>query len=141
MTAKALPSLSVKLRVPFYHVDPMQVVWHGSYFKYFEAARDALFESLNINLETFYLTHGYFFPIIRCSVKFIHSLRYKDVFMCTAKVVEARRKIVVEYEIKLESTNTLCTTGNTEQVVLKMPEAEIEYEVPMEIMKAIGHCS
>ncbi len=77
--------------------------------------------------------------MIRGSVKFIHPLRYKDVFLCTAKVVEARRKIVIGYEIKLESTNTLCTTGSTEQVVLKMPEAEIEFKVPEEILRAIGH--
>ncbi len=54
MTDKAIRSFSVRLSVPFHHVDPMQVVWHGHYFEYFEAARDGLFESVNINLEGFY---------------------------------------------------------------------------------------
>ncbi len=61
MTDRALRSFSVRLRVPFYHVDPMQVVWHGNYFKYFEAARDALFESIDVNLESFYPSPGYVF--------------------------------------------------------------------------------
>ncbi len=139
MTDKAIRSFSVRLRVPFYHVDPMQVVWHGNYFKYFEAARDALLESVGIDLESFYTSHKYVFPVVRGSVKFIHPLRYKDVFLCTAKVMEIRRKIVIGYDIKLASTNTLCTTGSTEQVVLKMPEAEIEFKVPEEILRAIGH--
>lgn len=25
-------------RVPFYDLDPMQIVWHGNYFNYFENA-------------------------------------------------------------------------------------------------------
>lgn len=138
MTDKTIRSFSIRLRVPFHHVDQMQVVWHGHYFKYFEAARDGLFESLNINLESFYSKYGYIFPVIRGSVKFIRPLRYKDIFMCTARVIDVKRKIVIEYEITLESTTTRCTTGRTEQVVLKMPEAEIEYEVPGEICEAMG---
>lgn len=137
MTEAALRTYSVRLRVPFHHVDSMQVVWHGHYFEYFETARDGLFESLNINLESFYPRDGYVFPVIRGSIKFIRPLRYKDVFVCTARAVDAKRKIVIEYEIKLESTNTLCTRGSTEQVVLKMPEAQIEYEIPKQIREAI----
>ena len=138
MTDKIIRSFSIRLRVPFHHVDPMQVVWHGHYFKYFEAARDGLFDSLNISLESFYPQYGYIFPVVRGAVKFIRPLRYKDTFVCTARVVDVKRKIVIEYEITLESTAARCTTGRTEQVVLKMPEAEIEYEIPREILEAMG---
>lgn len=31
-------STSVTLRVPYYDVDVMEVVWNGNYFKYFERA-------------------------------------------------------------------------------------------------------
>lgn len=138
MTDKIIRSFSVRLRVPFHHIDPMQVVWHGHYFEYFEAARDGLFESLNINLESFYSKYGYIFPVIRSSVKFIRPLRYKDIFVCTARALEAKRKMVIDYEITMESDNKRCTVGRTEQVVLKMPEAEIEYEIPKEIRDAMG---
>lgn len=138
MTDNILSSCSVKLRVPFHHVDPLLVVWHGHYFEYFEAARDALFDSIHISLEDFYAEHGLIFPVIRGSVKFIHPLRYKDIFISSAKVTEAKRKIVVDYEITLEATGTRCTVGRTEQAVLKMPEAEIQYEVPVKIREALG---
>ena len=138
MTAPAVRSFSIKLTVPFHHVDPMQVVWHGHYFKYFEAARDGLFDSLHINLEGYYAKYGYIFPVIRGSVKFIRPLRYKDLFVCTARVLEAKRKIVIDYEIMLESGSQRCTTGRTEQVVLKMPEGTIEYKIPQEICDALG---
>lgn len=138
MTHPPIRTHSVRLQVPFYHVDPMQVVWHGHYFKYFEAARDGLFEAVKVNFQAIYSTSGYLFPVVRGTVKFIRPLRYKDVFMCEARVVEAKRKIVTEYEIRLASDNTRCTTGSTEQVALKMPDADIEYEIPGEIRKALG---
>ncbi len=138
MTENVLRTFSVRLKVPFHHVDPMQVVWHGHYFEYFEAARDGLFDSIGISLEDFYGRYGYLFPVIRGSVKFIRPLRYKDSFVCTAKVLEAKRKIVVDYEITMEAGNVRCTTGRTEQVVLKMPEAVIEYKIPKEICDALG---
>ncbi|MCL4477475.1 MAG: acyl-CoA thioesterase [Deltaproteobacteria bacterium] len=138
MTDKTVRSFSVRLSVPFHHVDPMQVVWHGHYFEYFEAARDNLFESLGINLESFYVKYGYIFPVIRGAVKFIRPLRYKDIFVCTARALEAKKKIVIGYEITMESGDKRCTTGSTEQVVLKMPEAEIQYKLPGEILEALG---
>ncbi|MCL4469348.1 MAG: acyl-CoA thioesterase [Deltaproteobacteria bacterium] len=138
MIDKIIRSFSIRLRVPFHHVDPMQVVWHGHYFEYFEAARDGLFDSLNISLENFYSKYGYIFPVVRGSVKFIRPLHYKDIFVCTARVVDVKRKIVIEYEITRESTPARCTTGRTEQVVLKMPEGTIEYKFPREICDALG---
>jgi len=32
-------SFEVKIKVPFYDLDPMQIVWHANYLNYFEIAR------------------------------------------------------------------------------------------------------
>lgn len=29
----------IKIKVPFYDLDPMNIVWHGNYVKYMEEAR------------------------------------------------------------------------------------------------------
>ena len=42
MTKTALTSVDIV--IPFHDNDPMGIVWHGNYFKYFEMARDALLE-------------------------------------------------------------------------------------------------
>jgi len=130
-------TFSVTLRVPFHHLDPMHVVWHGNYFQYFEAARDGLFNSADIDFLAFYSQTGLLFPVIRISAKYIRPLRYKDEFVCTARIVEAKRKIVVDYEIRLLPDNILCTTGQSEQVAMKMPDLEIEFEIPQKIRKAL----
>ena len=35
-----------KLKVEFYDLDPMNVVWHGNYLKYLEAARCDMLEKI-----------------------------------------------------------------------------------------------
>ena len=37
----------VVLTVSFHDCDPMGVVWHGNYFRFFEVAREALLRSIN----------------------------------------------------------------------------------------------
>ena len=45
-------STSVTLKVPYYDVDLMQIVWHGNYLKYFEVARQALFREYGVDLQS-----------------------------------------------------------------------------------------
>jgi len=130
-------SCTVKLTVPFHDVDPIQVVWHGNYLKYFEIARTGIFDQIGIDLYNFYLTSGFIFPISRTVLKYIYPLRYKDEFTCTAVVTECKRKIIIDYEIRLTSNNKLCTKGSTEQVTVKYPELEMELIIPEEIKKAL----
>ena len=55
----------VELRVPFHDLDPLQIVWHGNYLKYFDIARFALFENAGIDLYKYYQRTGYLFPVIK----------------------------------------------------------------------------
>lgn len=125
-------------RVPFYDVDPMQIVWHGNYFHYFENARVALLAQLGVDLFEFYTRTQCLFPIIKTSTKHIYPLRYRDEFICKAVVVEGKSKIVVDFEIRLKNEGKLCTRGRTEQIAVKAPDMEIMYNIPEEIRIALG---
>ncbi len=131
-------SCEVKLTVPFHDLDPMQMVWHGNYLKYFDIARSALFDNLGVDLISYFKRTNYPFPITKISTKHIVSLRYRDEFKCKATVVEAQYKIVVELQIRLVENNQLCAKGRSEQVAVKYPEMEIMFEIPGEIRKALG---
>jgi len=132
------PSCEVRMTVPFYDLDPMQVVWHGNYLKYFDVARSALFDSLGLNLYSVQSDSSFIFPVVRTSTKYIHSLRHQDVFVCKATVVEARFKIIVDFEIRLVENGRVCTRGRGEQVAVKMPEMELMLGIPMDIRRALG---
>jgi acyl-CoA thioester hydrolase len=138
MDSAKYKSYEVRLRVPFYDLDPLHMVWHGNYLKYFDIARSELFHSLGVDLFSYFNRTSYFFPITKTSTKHIVSLRYRDEFKCKATVTEARYKIVVEFQIRSGEMNHLCAKGRSEQLAVKYPEMEMMFEIPQEIRKALG---
>ncbi|MGD0275396.1 MAG: thioesterase family protein [Syntrophales bacterium] len=123
--------------VAFYELDPMQIVWHGNYFQYFEDARRGLLEKHGINLYVFYDKYNYLFPVIKTSSKYIYPLRYGDEFVCKATLMECKMTLVVDFEIRLKKDGKICARGRTEQVTVKMPEMEIMFTIPQEIRTAL----
>jgi len=138
METKMRPSYEVTLKVPFYDLDPMQIVWHGNYLKYFDIARAELFDHLGVDLFDFHDRTSTIFPIIRSAVKHIRPLKRGDEFVCRATVKEARTKIVVAFEVRLVKDGTLCAKGSTEQVAVRVPEMELAFTIPEEISRALG---
>lgn len=131
-------SCEVKLTVPFHDLDPMQVVWHGNYMKYFEIARTALFDKFNIELYTYFKQTNYLFPIIKTYTKHIVSLKHRDEFTCRATLIDVHTKIIVDFEILLARNEKICTKGRTEQVAVKFPDMEMMLKIPDDIRNALG---
>ena len=131
-------STSVTLKVPYYDVDLMQIVWHGNYLKYFEVARQALFKKYGVDMRCYTEDTRYVFPVVRSMIKHIWPLRFDDEFICTAVLKEARVKIVLDFEIKLISNGKVCAKGWTEQVAVLLPEMEMVFQIPEEIQKALS---
>ncbi len=138
MTRNRHKSCEVELTVPFHDLDIMQLVWHGNYLKYFEIARFALFDSLGVDFQRFYEKTKCLFPIIKTSTKHIVPLRHRDKFICTATIIEAQIKIVLDFEIRLVKSTEICTKGRSEQVAVKFPEMEMMLAIPDEIRRALG---
>jgi acyl-CoA thioester hydrolase len=133
MKGKVHHNCETEGRVTFYDLDPLQIVWHGNYFNYFEDARQSLFAQRGIDLYEFARRTGCYFPIIRTASKHTHPLRYADVFICKATLVEARTRIIVDFEIRIKDSGKICTRGRTEQVTVKAPGMEMLLFVPEEI--------
>jgi acyl-CoA thioester hydrolase len=129
---------SVRLKVPYYDIDLMQVVWNGNYLKYFEIARQALFRECGVDFHRYLEEKRYVFPVIRSMVKHIRPLRLDDEFICKAVLKEARVKIVLDFEIKLISSGQVCAKGQSEQVALLLPEMEMAFKIPEEIQQALS---
>jgi len=131
-------SHEVQLRVPFHDLDPMEVVWHGNYLKYFDIARFALFREGGIDLYRYSREHGLLFPVIKTATKHIISLRYGEEFRVRATAREAAIKIVLDFEILRISDGQACAKGRGEQVAVKLPEMETLYEVPADIRRCLN---
>lgn len=130
-------STQIRLSVPFHDLDPMMVVWHGNYFKYFDQARFALFDAAGIDLYIYMTDKQFVFPITRTKTKYIQPLRGKDEFTCKATVTESRNKIAIDFEIR-KVNGELCARGYSEQLAVKLPDMTLEFEIPEDIQKAFG---
>ncbi len=126
-------SFEVKISVPFYDLDPMQIVWHGNYLNYFELARAGLFQRYGVDLYNYYDRTRIIFPIIRTQTKHILPLRHRDEIICRATLVDANIKLIVDFEIRKAGENVVCARGRTEQVAVQMPQGETLYSNPADI--------
>lgn len=128
----------VRLRVPFHDVDPMRVVWHGHYLKYFEIARDELLRNLGVDLQEYVRETGLAFPIVRSRIKHLRPLVYDDEFFCRATVVEAKRKIIMDFEVRRADDDGVCARGRTEQLAVRYPDMALELSIPDDLRKKLG---
>ena len=131
-------SIEIKYCVPFFDLDPMQIVWHGNYLNYFEIARAKLLDHHGVDLYSYYESHKLIFPIIRTATKHIYPLRHLDDIIIKATLVDARVKLVVDFEIRKAADDKVCARGRTEQVTVKVPEMEMIFKVPEDIRRALG---
>jgi acyl-CoA thioester hydrolase len=130
-------SHEIRRSVPFHDLDPLQMVWHGNYLKYFDEARFALFSHCGVDLHEYSQRSGFFFPVTRTSTKHIRSLRYRDRFVVRATVREAHIRIVLDFEIRRENDDIVTTRGRSEQVSVKYPGDELMLQIPTEIENAL----
>lgn len=131
-------SCQLQFSVPFHDLDPLQIMWHGNYLKYFDMTRADLFDKLGVDLYQVYEDANYIFPITKTYTKHILPLRFRDEFICKATLSEALYKIVVQFEIRLIKNNILCAKGKSEQVAVKLPEMEIMLRIPDNVRIALG---
>jgi len=128
---------SITIRVPFFDVDPMSVVWHGNYIKYFELARCELLEQINYN----YLQmaeSNYTWPIIELKTKYVGSARLNDEIIVSAKLLEYENRLKIEYLITDKKTGKRLTKGYTIQVAVDMTTGEMCFVSPDILFEKLG---
>jgi len=127
----------IRMKVAFHDLDPLQVVWHGNYLKYFDVTRFGLFAARGIDLHTYMIEKQIAFPVTRTSIKYISPLRAFDEFICGATVIEAQYKIEMVFEIRKMDSGILCARGSSEQLAVRYPTMEMELAIPEDIRQAL----
>lgn len=130
-------AFDMPMKVAFHDLDPLQIVWHGNYLKYFDVARFGLFASRGIDLYAYMTEKGIAFPVTRTSIKHIAPLRAFDEFICRTTVTEAHYKIEMTFEIRKTDGGILCARGSSEQLAVRYPEMEMEFAIPDDIRQAL----
>ena len=127
---KKILTASREIDVRFCEVDSMCIVWHGSYVKYFEDAREAFGLKYRLDYLTIF-NNGYYAPLVDMHYEFKSPLVYGK----KARIVInyhpcAAAKIVFEYEIYSVEDDVLIATGKTTQVFLDKQYKLVLYNPP-----------
>lgn len=130
----------VEIRVPFHDVDPMNVVWHGNYFKYFEMARTELERRLGLTVPVLH-DMGYICPVIESYCRHVSPMGYDDQGRCRAWVADLDRRVTVGYELWNVTANRRSAEGYTVQVALDRDSRKMLMTVPEGIADRVREVS
>jgi acyl-CoA thioester hydrolase len=112
------PSLqsTIEVQVRFSELDPLQIVWHGNYIRYFEDGREDFGKKYAISYIDM-KNAGVATPIVKVNCDYKHYLKYPETILIeTTYQPTAAAKIVLSYKIYRKETRELIAEGQTTQV-------------------------
>lgn len=116
--------------VRFNEADPLGIVWHGHYIRYFEDGREAFGKKYGISYLDFY-HQGLAVPVVSVQCDFKKPLRYGDtVLVETTLIHSAAAKLRFEYKIFENNTRALVATGSSVQVFVDAKTFELQLTMP-----------
>jgi acyl-CoA thioester hydrolase len=122
-------SAELEIKVPFYDIDPMNVVWHGHYAKYFEAARCEVLDVIGYGYQEM-KDSGYSWPVIDMRLRYIKPALLGQSIRCRATIVEYENRLKIDYEIHCAKTGSILTRGTSVQVAVDLKNREMQLVSP-----------
>lgn len=122
-------SAEVTLVTSFNDADPMGIVYHGNYFRFFEEARRVLMEKLQYGYREMKAS-GYTWPVIDARVKYIRAIPFNHEIRVIATLVEWENRLRVNYVIQDVETGERMSRAHTVQVAVGIDDDEMRLASP-----------
>ena len=121
---------STEIQVRFNEADPLGIVWHGHYIRYFEDGREAFGNMHDLGyLEVYKL--GFVIPVVSVQCDFKRSLRYGDrVIVETRFIPTDAAKLKFTYRLFNAASGELVATGSSVQVFLSKEDSVLQLSNP-----------
>lgn len=123
--------------IPFFDVDPMKVVWHGNYVKYFEEARCSFLSQIGLT----YLDMeklGYAFPVVEMKIKYIRPCVFGQEIDIYTELVQCSNFLIFKYVIKDAKNGKKLCKAETKQMCINISTKETLFSIPKEILDKLG---
>ena len=133
---EALLTAEVELEVPFQDLDPMNIAWHGNYFRYFEAARVKLLRQIDYDYPAMEAS-GYSWPLIEAHVRFVQALRYGQLIRVQVGLVEWENRLKLHYLVSDPKSGQKLTTGYTIQCAIEAKSGELQLVCPPALLQRL----
>lgn len=120
----------IEVLVRFNEADPLGIVWHGHYIRYFEDGREAFGNTHGLGYLDVY-KQGFVIPIVSVQCDFKRSLRYGDrVIVETLYVPSEAAKLKFTYRLFNAATGELVASGSSVQVFLDKENSVLQLTNP-----------
>jgi acyl-CoA thioester hydrolase len=129
MPHQPLISAEVEIQAPFHDLDPMAVVWHGHYAKYFEIARCALLDKIDYSIPQM-RDSGYAWPVIELFVRYTGPVRFGQRIHVRADLIEWENRLKILYLVSDAASGRRLTRGHTVQAAVQAATGEMCLESP-----------
>jgi acyl-CoA thioester hydrolase len=123
-------TVRTEILVRFNEADPLGIVWHGHYIRYFEDGREAFGNEYGIGYLDFY-KRGIVIPVVHMECDFKKSLRYGDtVLIDTTYTPCEAAKLLFSYRLYNKKSHQLVATGSSVQVFLDSRDSTLQLTNP-----------
>jgi acyl-CoA thioester hydrolase len=123
-------SVNTDVTVRFNEADPLGIVWHGHYVRYFEDGREAFGKKYGCSYLDFY-RNGFVVPVVKINCDYKKSLRYGDSVIVEATYKPSlAAKIIFTYKLFHSETKDLVAVGSTTQVFLDLESNTLQLATP-----------
>ncbi|MBL7703713.1 MAG: acyl-CoA thioesterase [Ferruginibacter sp.] len=123
-------SCKTEVLVRFNEADPLGIVWHGHYIRYFEDGREAFGKMHGLDYLKVYKL-GFVIPVVSVQCDFKRSLRYGDRVIVETKFIPTdAAKLKFTYRLYNETNGQLVATGSSVQVFLSKEDSVLQLSNP-----------
>lgn len=121
---------TTELEVKFSEADPLGIVWHGHYIRYFEDGREAFGNEYGLKYLDFYRSN-IVVPIVSINCDYKRILRYgHKIRLETTYEDTAAAKLLFHYKVYDAATNEQVASGSSVQVFMHRDTLELMLYLP-----------
>lgn len=116
---------TTELEVKFSEADPLGIVWHGHFIRYFEDGREAFGKEYGLKYLDFY-RNNIVVPIVNVQCDYKRILRYGHKIRLETTYHDSRAaKLLFKYRMFDAATNEQVATGSSTQVFMYRENLEL----------------
>ncbi|VCU71373.1 acyl-CoA thioesterase YbgC [Pigmentiphaga humi] len=136
MRKRGLLGIDIPIKVPFYDIDSLNVVWHGHYVKYFEEVRCELLDDIGYNYDDM-LRDGYVWPVVDLQLRYVKPATFRQALDVRAELVEWENRLRINYLVSCAASGARLTRGTTTQIAVSVATREMLYTSPPSLVQAV----
>ena len=124
------------LKVEFYDLDPMEVVWHGNYLKYIEAARCDMLEKIGYTYEDM-KNDNTAYPVATMDLKYIKPAFFGQKLRVESTLESVEPALIISYIIKDSKTGEKILQERSMQIRIDSTTKKSLYTAHEKFLKKI----